>query len=228
MTDRGRLLVIILASVGLVVAVVAAWPRPGAPSLEGAPAPRPEAVAPQASPLPATAAQPVGRRDASLTAGGPARAADPAVQPVRVTVAGVDIDAAVKPVGVAADGQMELPADPRVFGWYRFGPAPGVDDTGSAVIAGHLDSRRLGLGPLVRLRDVETGDTVEVQTSDGGTTSYRVVQVARFDRQGLPAEVFTRTGAPRLRLVTCGGAYDAERGGYQENLVVTATPVATD
>jgi hypothetical protein len=36
--------------------------------------------------------------------------------------------------------------------------------------------------------------------------------------------VFARTGAPRLRLITCGGEYDVDAGGYQQNLVVTAVP----
>lgn len=234
MNDRTRRLVTLLASIGLAVAVVAAWPRSDAPAPEGVPAAAPEAgptsgsASAAAAPSGTTAREPVGRRDASLTS--PQRSDEPAppVRPVRVTVAGVDIDAPVRPVGVAADGQMQLPADPRVFGWYRFGPTPGVDDTGSAVIAGHLDSRQLGLGPLVRLRDVEVGDAVAVRTSDGRATSYQVVSVERFDRQGLPAEVFARNGTARLRLVTCGGAYDPGRGGYQENLVVTAAPVAGD
>ena len=39
-----------------------------------------------------------------------------------------------------------------------------------------------------------------------------------------PDDVFDRSGPAVLRLITCGGAYDAEDGGYQDNLVVTATP----
>jgi hypothetical protein len=131
--------------------------------------------------------------------------------------------ARIRPVGVAQDGQMQLPPDPRVLGWYRFGPGPG-SGSGSAVLAGHLDSRRLGLGPLVRLRDVEVGDPVRVRLGDGTTRRYRVSDVTRYDRQALPNELFSRSGPERLRLITCGGAYDAESGGYQQNLVVTATP----
>lgn len=224
MTDRSRTLLIVLASLGLVVAVVAAWPRSEAPTPEGVPAVQQEAgptSGPASTGVPVRP-ESVGRRDAGLTLDRrPGQ-----VRPVRVSIGRVDIDARVRPVGVATDGQMELPADPQVFGWYRFGPAPGSDDTGSAVIAGHLDSLRLGLGPLVRLREVRTGDTVAVRTSDGSATSYRVIAVERFDRRGLPAELFTRSGPPRLRLVTCGGEYDPGRGGYQENLVVTAAPVA--
>jgi len=136
----------------------------------------------------------------------------------------VGIDAAVRPVGVAAGGQMQLPPDPRVVGWYRFGPVPGTADPGSAVIAGHLDSLRYGLGPLVRLRDVEPGDTVTVTMSDRSRATYVVEALTRFDQQALPDELFSRSGAERLRIITCGGDYDVDTGEYEQNLVVTAVP----
>jgi hypothetical protein len=37
----------------------------------------------------------------------------------------------------------------------------------------------------------------------------------------LPA-VFSRSGPPRLHVVTCGGAYLPEDGGYQDNVVLVA------
>ena len=36
---------------------------------------------------------------------------------------------------------------------------------------------------------------------------------------------FTQTGDHRLVLITCTGAYDASHGGYEDNLVVTATAI---
>lgn len=151
--------------------------------------------------------------------------APPAVdRPVRVTVDDVGIDATVDPVGVAADGQMALPPDPDVLGWYEFGPAPGAA-TGSVVLGGHLDTVTHGVGQLVRLRDVQVGASVVVASASGTERRYRVTDVQRIAKAGLPVEeLFRRTGAPALVLVTCGGEYRAELGGYQENLVVTAVP----
>ena len=55
------------------------------------------------------------------------------------------------------------------------------------------------------------------------TTTYAVVAVQRIRKADLsPDEVFSRSGRPVLRLITCGGTYDPSRGGYQDNLVVTA------
>lgn len=142
--------------------------------------------------------------------------------PSRLRVSEIGLDAAVRPVGVAADRQMRLPDDPRILGWYRFGPAPG--GTGSVVLAGHVDSRRFGVGPLAELPSIEVGDRIEVVTGSGGVRAYRVDSIERFDKQALPAAVFARTGPERLRLVTCTGPYLPDAGGYRDNLVVTAVP----
>lgn len=186
------------------------------------------AAAPAVSPTPAPAAEAVSRSPGDLRpestqepeAIGPGSSA----RPVRLGIQAVGLDLGVRPVGVSTDGQMQLPPDPLLLGWYRYGPAP--SRPGSAVLAGHLDSDRYGLGPLVRLREATVGDAVEVLAADGTRTAYRVSGVTRYPRQALPASLFARTGSPRLQIVTCGGAYDAEAGGYQANLVVTAVPVA--
>lgn len=147
------------------------------------------------------------------------------VLPVRVRVEGAGIDAAVDPVGVAADGQMELPPDPNRLGWYRFGATPG-SPAGSAVLAGHVDTLAQGLGQLARLRDTPVGAVVEVVQTDGALARFQVVSVRSIDKPELPlAELFDREGPPRLVLLTCGGRYDRAAGGYQENVVVIATPV---
>jgi hypothetical protein len=206
----------VLAVVGLLVSLHALWPRPDTGSQIPVAGPGPAATV---EPTRSDAPSPATRR---LTAA-PRSAAPRQARAVRVEVASAGLDSALRPVGVAADGQMALPPDPRVLGWYRFGPAPG-DGTGSVVIAGHLDSKRFGLGPPVGLRDVDPGDVVRVTHSNGRRASYTVVDVRRYDRRALPAELFSRTGPERLRIVTCGGEYLPDQGGYQQNLVVTAVP----
>jgi hypothetical protein len=144
-------------------------------------------------------------------------------RPLRVSIPAIDLAGDVGATGVDPDGQMRLPRDPGRFGWYRYGPAPG-QGTGSVVLAGHVDSATYGVGPLARLVELRPGDTVSVLTEAGRWRRYRVDSLERFDRQALPSAVFSRSGPERLRLVTCTGAYLAEQGGYQENLVVTAVP----
>lgn len=160
----------------------------------------------------------VGRASAALP-----DSADEATRPVLLRAPTIGLSAAVDPVGVAGDQQMQLPADPRRLGWYRYGPAPG-EGRGSAVLAGHIDSATYGVGPLARLAELRPGDTLVVQLDSDAWRRFRVDSIETFDRQTLPETVFTRDGPERLRLITCAGAYLPERGGYQENLVVTAVP----
>jgi hypothetical protein len=118
-------------------------------------------------------------------------------------------------------GQMELPARPSEIGWYAYGPKPGSAE-GSAVLAGHVDSRRFGVGPLVGLQRVRPGDVVVVQATSGPLT-FEVDRVQLIKKRDLDLErLFAREGRPVLRIVTCGGRYLPQRGGYQDNVVVTA------
>jgi hypothetical protein len=157
---------------------------------------------------------------------GPASTAGPVVvRPVELVAATARIRMAVLPTGVAADGQMALPPDPRTIGWYRFGPAPS-EARGSVVLGGHLDSREYGVGPLVRLSQLRPGDELAVRLANDRTVRYRTVRVESVSKQSLAlAKVFDRSGPPMLRVVTCGGDYDRDRGGYQDNLVVSAEPI---
>jgi LPXTG-site transpeptidase (sortase) family protein len=141
--------------------------------------------------------------------------------PVSVEMPAVGIDADVLAVGTAEDGQMELPEDPNVVGWYRFGPTAGAG-AGSIVLAAHVDSRRYGIGQLARLTEAEIGDEIEVRTS-GDVHTYVVTDVQVIPKAELPtAEVFSRDGAERLLLITCAGDFDGAH--YLDNAIVTARP----
>jgi hypothetical protein len=224
---RAAVVGVVLAGAGLIVSLVAgaasAWP-PLAPELLGPtaePEPRPAIVRVERERPEAPRAVRPSRDDAPRAARPPSRPASP---PQRLLLPAVGIDAPVRPVGVADDGQMQLPTDPAVVGWYRYGPAPSA--RGSAVLAAHVDSWEHGLGPLARLREVEVGDTLVVRTARGRVV-HTVTAVASYPKQALPRDVFARSGAPRLRVITCGGAFDEASGHYEENLVVTAEPRPT-
>jgi hypothetical protein len=146
-----------------------------------------------------------------------------AAQPVRVVVASVGIDVPVQPTGVAEDGSMALPDTVHRAGWYRYSALPG-STAGSTVIAAHVDSFREGLGPFAALTDSRRGDRIVLTSRDGDRHTYLVTSRRHITRSRLPvADLFDLAGAPRLVLITCGGAYDA-RNGYHDNVVVLAEP----
>jgi sortase (surface protein transpeptidase) len=176
---------------------------------------RPEAAMP--APVPSARAGP---GPATSTAG-LARAPSP---PVHLRVPAIGVSAAVVRLGLNRDGTLQVPGDFDAAGWFTGGPAPG--ETGPAVIAGHIDSRR---GPAVfhRLRELRPGQEITVARADGSSVRFAVDGVARYPKDAFPTEaVFGPSPDPLLRLITCGGAFDRSRRSYRDNVVVTARLVA--
>ncbi|MGY1773758.1 class F sortase [Blastococcus sp. SYSU D00813] len=211
----------------LAIGVPTAWQLTREPAAAGAPVeqvlpastpPAPPSP-PQAAPADPGRLPEVVARDATPTA------APTAPAPVRLAVPALGVDVPLDPVGVAADGQMELPADVDRVGWYRYGPVPGAP--GSAVLAGHVDDAEQGLGALAPLREAEPGDEVLVTDATGTTSRWRIVARELITKQELPlGQLFAREGAPRLVVVTCGGPFLPEYRSYRDNVVVVAEPVA--
>lgn len=144
-------------------------------------------------------------------------------EPVRLQVDAVGIDVPVAATGVARDGSMALPDTVRRAGWYRYSALPGAV-TGTTVVAAHVDTAREGLGPFAALADARHGDRVVVVDRAGDRHGYRITSRRHVPRNRLPvADLFDTAGAPRLVLITCGGAYDS-RNGYHDNVVVLAEP----
>jgi LPXTG-site transpeptidase (sortase) family protein len=92
------------------------------------------------------------------------------------------------------------------------------------VLIGHRDTVAEGPGALFDLDEVQSGDPVVVRAGNR-SLRYEVVSLRSIDKAALPDALFGRTGQPRLVLITCGGPYLPEAGGYQENVVVVARPV---
>jgi sortase (surface protein transpeptidase) len=113
---------------------------------------------------------------------------------------------------------MQVPTDPSVAGWYIRGPTPG--SLGPAVIAGHVTWNQV---PAVfyRLGQLRPGDRVQVMRRDGQTAVFAVLRVARFVKTQFPTkQVFGAVNYAGLRLITCGGRYDASVHRYLDNVVV--------
>lgn len=144
------------------------------------------------------------------------------VPPVRITMPDLGVDMPVTSVGVEPTGQMELPVDPAVAGWYRFG-ADAASTEGNVVLAAHVDAPDYPIGPLAKLRDAGPGATVVVEASDGTSATYAIESVTYYEKSALPTdELFTRDGQKSLVIITCGGPFDPSTGSYRDNVVAIA------
>ena len=144
--------------------------------------------------------------------------------PTAVRLDALDLDMPVLPVGIAPDGQTEVPGDANDAGWYRFGPGAG-SDRGATVILAHAGTEETPRGPFSRLKDVDLGAMVSVTDDAGVEHAYVVTHVEVLEKATLDlTPYFVRDGDPRLVLITCGGQWDEEANSYRSNVVVTAVP----
>jgi LPXTG-site transpeptidase (sortase) family protein len=145
--------------------------------------------------------------------------AHPTPSPVGLTIPAIKVASSVTRLGLNKDKTVEVPKDPDDAGWYSKGPIPGQN--GSSVILGHVDSKS---GPAVfyRLKDLDPGDQIAVKLSDHTVAHYQVARVAQYANRDFPAvKVYAGSpNRPALNLVTCGGKYDRDAGGYQSNVIV--------
>ena len=132
----------------------------------------------------------------------------------------------VVPVGVEPGGFMELPPDPAIAGWYRFGPDPWSPD-GNTVISAHIDAPEYPIGPFAALRDLAVG--LRSHRDRGGRLDRRLrgglgdvlSEAGPADGGDLRSRGHRRTGADHVRW-----SIRRHTGRYADNVVVVAAPRA--
>jgi LPXTG-site transpeptidase (sortase) family protein len=135
-------------------------------------------------------------------------------------IASIGVDAPIEPVGLDAQHAMAAPSRLDNVGWFNRGPAPG--EGGDAVIDGHFG---LPSTPAVfrHLDQLRPGDTVQLIWPDGRRLQFRIATAVVLSADSPPPpDVFSRSGPPRLSLITCAGAWEQSQRTYSNRLIVTA------
>lgn len=142
-------------------------------------------------------------------------------RPARIVIPSIGVDSSLVDLGLQKDGTLEVPSDPQRAGWFDRSAAPGR--RGPAIIAGHIDSKT---GPAVfyLLSTLKAGARITVTTAGGKKVSFTVDGVQQYRKTKFPtAAVYGPVPGPVLRLITCGGQFDAHAGHYRDNVVVYAS-----
>jgi LPXTG-site transpeptidase (sortase) family protein len=159
---------------------------------------------------------------------GPIEAAPPTgaalvAEPASLVIPAIGVRTALVHLGLTSTGALQVPPTTAIAGWYTGSPRPGA--IGSAVIAGHIDSRQ-GPGVFYRLSQLQRGDRVYVRRADGTLAVFKVTEVRTYPKDAFPTtSVYGATPTPELRLITCGGTFDYSTGSYLSNTVVYASEV---
>jgi Sortase domain len=141
-------------------------------------------------------------------------------RPVWLTVPAIGVRTRLVDLGLNKNGSLQVPDSAAVAGWFTGSPRPGA--IGSAVIAGHVDSRT---GPAVFfwLRTMRPGERIYVGRADGTMAVFTVTSIRTYQKDEFPtAAVYGPVPDAELRLITCGGIFDESLGSYLSNVVVFA------
>jgi len=143
--------------------------------------------------------------------------------PVSIEIPAIGVRSKLLHLGVSTDGSIQVPslaATPGRPAWYKYSATPG--QIGVSVIEGHVDTRS-GPGIFFRLGGLRPGDNVEVRLADGTVAVFRVTGVRQYLKSNFPAKaIYASTRYAALRLITCGGDFDAATGHYLSSTVVFA------
>ncbi len=146
----------------------------------------------------------------------------PASSPMTIEIPAIKVDAPVTHLDLNKDGTIQVPplSDHNLAGWYDRSVMPGAK--GTSVILGHVDDYA---GPSVfyNIKNLRKGEAIYVNRADGVTAEFAVDGVQKAAKTNFPtSDVYGNVPYPALRLVTCGGPFDAKSGQYLDSIVVYA------
>jgi sortase (surface protein transpeptidase) len=142
--------------------------------------------------------------------------------PLRIEIPALGVSAPVMRLGLNSDGSVQVPplADHNLAGWYDGSVTPG--QRGSAIILGHVDSYT-GSSVFFYLKNLRPGNEIKIVRADGNTAIFTVDGVQKVVKATFPTHtIYGNVSYPGLRLITCGGPFDAAMGQYLDNIVVYA------
>lgn len=147
----------------------------------------------------------------------------PRSKPLWVTIPHIDAQSSLVPLGLNPDRTVQVPPvhEPMQAGWYEHGPTPG--EQGPAVVLGHVNGGG-DAGIFARLVELRPGDEILIGRQDGRQARFVVQRMQQVPKTNFPSdEVYGDTAGSALRLITCGGGFNATTGNYDDNIIAYAT-----
>ncbi|MSR78740.1 MAG: class F sortase [Candidatus Taylorbacteria bacterium] len=140
--------------------------------------------------------------------------------PGQLVIPAIGVNTLIQSVGVDTVGRMGLPSNFTDVSWYKYGPRPG--DSGSAVIAGHLDTAVDTNAVFADLSILKEGDLISIIDKTGQEILFKIIGKEVYDEDKAPLEkIFNQSGsARRLNLVTCDGTWNPKTKNYSQRLVI--------
>jgi sortase (surface protein transpeptidase) len=146
----------------------------------------------------------------------------PTSTPMRIEIPAIKVNAPVANLDLNKDGTIAVPplSDHNLAGWYDRSVTPGAK--GTSVILGHVDDYA-GASVFYNIKTLHKNEAIYVVRGDGTTAVFAVDGVQKAAKTNFPtSDVYGNVPYPALRLVTCGGPFNAKTGEYLDSIVVYA------
>jgi LPXTG-site transpeptidase (sortase) family protein len=142
------------------------------------------------------------------------------LQPDRIKISSLNIDAQSVTVGLTSDNAVDVPEKISDAAWFNGSALPGKP--GTTFMLGHYAA---GYGGIFdNLAKIKEGDIIELTDHANNSFKYKV---SKKDKQKVADinmdAILTSDGENRLVIMTCAGSYIAQN--YTDRLIITATPI---
>lgn len=146
----------------------------------------------------------------------------PVGKPHGLFIPELGLAAQIEPVGEDFLGRMALPTEIDNVSWWEHGAKPG--QTGTAVLAGHVDTPTGDYGIFYPLYNLKPGDQIQIVDVYHQYHVYQVVANHLYDTADFPIDLVfsTQQFTSQLNLITCWGTYDLSQNDYTQRLVIFA------
>ncbi|GIF70005.1 hypothetical protein Ais01nite_80400 [Asanoa ishikariensis] len=144
-------------------------------------------------------------------------------EPASIHISRIGVKAKIMNLGLNEDDTLQVPPldKAEMAGWYSLGASPG--ELGNAVVVGHVTTKE-NTAVFFRLGELKKDDKIMIKRKDGSRVNFTVDGVKAYPKKKFPTDlVYGPNERAGLRLVTCGGKFDAKAHNYLDNVVVFAT-----
>lgn len=145
----------------------------------------------------------------------------PADQPRSISLPSIGAEGYIQRVGLGKDNAVVAPTNVNFAGWYVAEGKPG--DDGVSLIDGHVQGFTQP-GIFKRLNELKPGDTFSIEFGDHSRREFQVATIRNYSVEEAGKRMLEQdpTIKQQLNLITCTGAYDKAKQGYDQRLLVVS------
>lgn len=142
-------------------------------------------------------------------------------EPRKIVLPSLHTEGYIQKVGINKKGNMSVPTNVHVAGWYVGSTLPG--ERGVSIINGHVLGR-FSDAVFVNLHKLKIGDLIRVQKGDLSWVNFEAVEILSLgvDETTLAMDDQLEGVENQLTLITCDGQYDDESHTYDKRIIVRA------